>query len=171
MGLALPFQESGSVWKEKKGIWCEMGSVCCWRKWSRLSIQGEPDYHWKNDMDRCWLSYLKKKALNSLAECVRVCALVKGSHAYDGDARIRFVNLGFVSEGLFPNWSFYGKSRNRIRISETGSCVLHEQRVYVTPDFGTARTMMNRFVLIGYESDEEEEIKVRTVLLLFRRVV
>lgn len=52
-------------------------------------------------------------------------------------------------------------------ISETGSCVLHEQWVYATHATGPGRKMMNESVLIKDKRDGKEEISAGNVLLLF----
>lgn len=45
--------------------------------------------------------------------------------------------------------------------------VLHEQRVSETSEVGAERMMMTSFLLIESESEKEEEIWLRKLLLLF----
>lgn len=49
--------------------------------------------------------------------------------------------------------SDYDRSQNRIKIFESGDCVLHEIRVYATREFGTDGTIVNSSVQIRSESD------------------
>lgn len=49
--------------------------------------------------------------------------------------------------------------------------MLREKRLYVSHKLGAERRMVNSFELVSGESDEVEEIWVREVLMLFRRIV
>lgn len=57
---------------------------------------------------------------------------------------------------------------NVFRAWQTEIFVLREQIKYASQEFGASKKLLNRFVLIGQESDRKEEVWVKTVLLLFR---
>lgn len=60
---------------------------------------------------------------------------------------------------------------NRINISETGGCVLHSQRAYVTYETGAERQVMSSFVLVKGESETRKKTRRERVPLLFHCAV
>lgn len=53
------------------------------------------------------------------------------------------------------------------KVCETGDCVLHEEKAYAAHAFVAKEKMMDFFVLTKSGDDEEEEMWVGKVLLLF----
>lgn len=84
---------------------------------------------------------------------------------------MKFLKSRFMSGGFFPASSDYDRSRIRTENFETGSSVLHEQKVYATHEFGAEKRMMESYVLVRDYSDEEKKISVGRVTLLFSCVV
>lgn len=72
------------------------------------------------------VNLFKNEAMQSLAKYVKECVLVKGSDVGDEGIRIKLVKSVFVSEALCLALSDYSSLQNRIKIHETGGCVLHE---------------------------------------------
>lgn len=71
----------------------------------------------------------------------------------------------------FFTFSDQETSQNRIKTSETKGCVWREQRVYGTHEFGARKRIVSSSLLIRGENDEEEDIWVGKVLLMYRSVV
>lgn len=166
MDEELPISENGSVWKE------EAGSGARWIRFSLKEIMEATDTRGiclkvENHYGRMLGEPIRKKALQSFAKCVRVCVLVGGKHVYDGNIRMKFVNLGFVSRGCCCPLSDYNRSRSKIKITRNGGCLLHEQKVYATHESGAERKVMSSFALIRSESEEEKKMWTGNVLLLF----
>lgn len=65
------------------------------------------------------------------------------------------VKLDFVGGKLCLTLSEYDRSRNRIKISGAGVCVLHEKRLYASYEFVADRKKTNIFVLIRAVVDKE----------------
>lgn len=114
---------------------------------------------------------LKKEGIKSFADCVKECVLVEGRHAGDGDVCVQSVKVRFVREWVCLSLINHDRLWNRIEVSDTVRYLLHEQIVYATQGFGAERNMINSFVLIGDETDEEEKICVGKVLWVFPCVV
>lgn len=124
--------------------------------------------HWYEGM---LAQLLRKRSLQSFAECWRECVLVEGRHVYDEDNCMKLLNSGCVNAELCPALIDYDRSRNKIKHSETRRQVLQEQIFNTIHAFGAMRKMINSFALIRSKSNEEKEIWVGEVLLLFRCVV
>lgn len=99
----------------------------------------------------------RKKAIQSIAECVRRCVLVERKHVCTGGIRMNFLKSRSVNGRLFPILSDYNSSRNRTKFSETEGCVLHKRRACPTQKLCVERKMTNIFVLMKSESDEQKE--------------
>lgn len=98
----------------------------------------------------------RKPALLLFAEYVGAIFLVQGRHIYDGDTRVKSVKSGFVSEGFCSTSRDYDRSGNRINISETRGCVFHEHYVNAIQGFGAERKMIDSFVLMRDEYEEQK---------------
>lgn len=113
----------------------------------------------------------RKQAFQSFEKLVKELVSSRERHENAGDVRVMVVGSELVSEGFRPTFSEHDRSRNRIKIYSAGGSVLHEKSAYATLGFGTARVIMNVFVLSRGRSDEAEEIWVEKGLLLFRCTV
>lgn len=82
-----------------------------------------------------------------------------------------FVKSGFPCGSFWHTLNEYGLAVSKIRCSRFTSCVLQEQRVCASHEFGAGRKIFSSFVLLRGRSDEEEEIWVAKVLLLTRCIL
>lgn len=73
---------------------------------------------------------------------------------------MKFERLGFVNGEFGPLLSTYDRSRTRIKVLDTGDCVLHEQRVSGTHEFGAEKKKLDSFVFIRGESDKGKDTGV-----------
>lgn len=89
------------------------------RRQSGLSLKTQ--YGWMV-VDLC-----RKKALQSLAECVREYVLVEDTRIYDEDTRTKFVKPGSLCEEFCATLSDYDRLPTRTKIFETRGYVLHEK--------------------------------------------
>lgn len=76
----------------------------------------------------------------------------------DNNIRIVFLKSGFISGGFCSTLKDYDHATNKVRISRTEDCEMHEKRVYASRESSAKRKILNSFVKIRGEGDKHEEI-------------
>lgn len=67
---------------------------------------------------------------------------------FDGDVQIVFVKTLIIRGGFCFSLGGCGGTSNTAKASRPESCVLREQRAYVSPEFGVWKKVLNIFLLI-----------------------
>lgn len=101
--------------------------------------------------NRCGLvlvEHFRENTFQSIAECVRACFLVERRPVCDGDSCVEFLQSGFVDRQFCSTLSDYEKSQNKIKLSETGVCLLHEQKMCTSYELGAEKKIVSSNVLI-----------------------
>lgn len=80
----------------------------------------------ENQYMRMVSELLRKRTLQSLADCVRDCGLLERVHVYGGDILMKFVKSGCISKEFCSTLRDYDWSQSHTWSSETGGRVLHK---------------------------------------------
>lgn len=121
----------------------------------------------KNRYKRMVGRLLRRKAMQSLAECVRGCVLEEGRHLHDGESLYEVREVEVLEWMLLSTMSDYDRPQNTFRTLQNGVCVLRKQIVSGTHEFGAERKVVNIFLLYNGQNDEEKAVEARKLLLLF----
>lgn len=82
-----------------------------------------------------------------------------GIVGFDMNVHMVFVSSRFIIEGCYPSLHDYDESLKVPRAGNAVGCVLPEQRIYETPEFGAQRTvLLSSFAAIRGESIRKKKL-------------
>lgn len=111
--------------------------------------------------DRTLAGLLQEAVYRFSAKVIREMVLVDRSRVCDGDFSIVLAKSGFISGACCPILNEDDHAANRVRVSRTEKCEMHEHRVYASRYFAAKRIMLKIFVVIGGDCDEENRSEWR----------
>lgn len=90
----------------------------------------------KSSYDRMLLRLVIERRFRFFAKRLREPVFVDRSLVCDGDLRVVLLRSRFISRDCCPTSKTYERGAVRIRISWTEVCIMHEQEVYASRQFG-----------------------------------